>query len=385
MVMGSRFLIPAGILLAGLTVLAAGLAVPKASAADGAKRLAPFFRPPPELANDLGTYQSPLKFDDGRPVRDANDWQRRRQEILKTWHEIMGPWPALIEKPRIEYLEKERRDNFTQHHLRLEIAPGRTTEDAYLLVPDGPGPFPAVLVVYYDAKTGIGQGKAELRDFASQLARRGFVALSLGSPPATYYPDQEKAQVQPLSFHAYVAANCYHALAGLPQVDPRRVGVVGHSYGGKWAMFASCLYEKFACGAWSDGGIVFDEKRGNVNYWEPWYLGYEPGRERKRGIPNENNPRTGAYRRLVEAGHDLHELHALMAPRPFLVSGGSEDPPERWKALNHTVAVNKLLGYLDRVALTNRKGHAPTAESNEQIYLFFEHVLKHGQPEGPNK
>ena len=47
---------------------------------------------------------------------------------------------------------------------------------------------------------------------------------------------------------------------------------------------------------------------------------------------------------MIEDGRDLHELHALMAPRPFLVSGGSEDPPERWKALNHAVAVNKLLG-----------------------------------------
>src|SRR5262249_45168572 len=131
--------------------------------------------------------------------------------------------------------------------------------------------------------------------------------------------------------------------------------------------------------AWSDGGIVFDEKRANVNYWEPWYLGYEPGRERKPGIPTKDNPRTGAYKALVEKGHDLHELHALMAPRPFLVSGGSEEPPPRWVALNHAVAVNKLLGFEDRVAMTNRKGHSPTAESNEQLYLFFEHVLKPGK------
>ena len=54
----------------------------------------------------------------------------------------MGTWPPLIEKPRIEYLERERRDRLTQHHVRLEIAPGRTTEDAYLLLPHGDGPFP---------------------------------------------------------------------------------------------------------------------------------------------------------------------------------------------------------------------------------------------------
>jgi hypothetical protein len=79
---------------------------------------------------------------------------------------------------------------------------------------------------------------------------------------------------------------------------------------------------------------------------------------------------------LVEGGHDLHELHALIAPRPFLVSGGSEDGPARWEALNHSVDVNRLLGYSDRVGMTNRPDHTPTAQSNEQIYAFFEHFLK---------
>lgn len=342
------------------------------------ERLAPFFRPPKEFANDLGTYRSPLRFADGSPVKTAADWTKRRQEILKTWHGAMGQWPPLIERPKIEYLEKERRDNVTQHRVRIEVAPGRFTDDAYLLIPDGDGPFPAAVVVFYEAKTGIGRGKSALRDFAWQLAKRGFVTLSLGSDPNSYYPSEDKAQLQPLSYHAYVAANCYNLLASLKMVDANRIGIVGHSYGGKWAMFASCLHERFACAAWCDGGVVFDERRSNVNFWERWYLGHEPGKRRTPGIPSEKNPRTGAYKKLVDDGHDLHELHALMAPRPFLVSGGSEDPPQRWKALNHAVAVNRLLGHENRVAMTNRKGHAPTEESNEQIYLFFEHFLKRG-------
>jgi hypothetical protein len=366
------------VLLLGGTLTVLG-AVP---ADEAGQRLAPFFRPPAELVGDPGTYRTPLTFADGRPVKNADDWRKRRQEILQAWHAHMGPWPALLGKPRVEYLEKERRDNLTQHHVRLEIAPSLMTDDAYVLVPDGAGPFPAVLVVFYDAKTGIGRGKPGHCDFAYQLARRGFVTLSLGSAPATFYPSKEKAQLQPLSFHAYVAANAHTALAGLPRVDPQRIGVLGHSYGGKWALFAACLYDKFACGVWSDPGIVFDEMRANVNYWEPWYLGYEPGRERKPGIPTEQNPRTGAYKKLREAGHDLHELQALMAPRPFLVSGGSEDPPARWKALNHALAVNALLGCAGRVAMTNRPGHAPTPESNELIYCFFEQVLKDGPPGG---
>ena len=170
----------------------------------------------------------------------------------------------------------------------------------------------------------------------------------------------------------------FTALARLPYVDEKRIGVIGHSYGGKWAMFASCLYEKFACAVWSDPGIVFDEAKANVNYWEPWYLGSDSARVRKPGIPNAENPRTGAYLRMIELGRDLQEIHALIAPRPFLVSGGAEDRPARWIPLNHLLTVNQLLGATNRVVMTNRQFHAPNESSNAVLYMFFEHYLKHG-------
>ena len=89
-----------------------------------------------------------------------------------------------------------------------------------------------------------------------------------------------------------------------------------------------------------------------------------------------DNPARGLYLRLLKEGRDLHELHALMAPRPFLVSGGSEDSPHRWEPLNHTIAVNNLLGAKNRVAMTNRSDHSPTERSNGVIYNFFENFLK---------
>ncbi len=349
------------------------------------------FAPPPQFAGDFGNYRSPLKFNDGTPVRTPADWQKRRQEILATWRNLTGSWPPLIEKPEVRHLEQTHRDSFTQHKVTVEIAPGKQTVNGYLLVPDAApsirDPFPAVLVVFYDAETGIGLGK-EGRDFGYQLARRGFVVLSIGTPEFAslsppYKPLCETVEgqppLQPLSALAYVAANCHAALANMPNVDSARIGVVGHSYGGKWAMFASCLYEKFACAVWSDPGIVFDEARPNINYWEPWYLGWDASKQRERGVPSDTNPRTGPYKMMIETGRDLHELHALMAPRPFLVSGGAEDPPKRWQALNHTVAVNSLLGYTNRVAMTNRDTHDPTPQSNEQLYAFFEHFLKSGR------
>lgn len=343
-------------------------------------QLAPYFQPPPQYAGDFGNFRSPLLFDDGRPVRTAADWKLRRTEILQTWSKLMGPWPPLVAKPRIEYLEQESHDDYTQRRIRVQVAPDRTSDDAYLLEPKGLGPFPAVIVVFYDGLSGLGGGRGAGKhiDFARQLVNRGFVALSFGSDPRTYYPNKQHAQLQPLSYDAYMAANLYNALATLPEVDPHRVGITGLSYGGKWAMFASCLDERFAAAVWYDPDVVFDERRPFANFWEPWYLGYEPGKERKTGMLSAESPRTGAYQKLIAGGHDLQELHALMAPRPFLLSGGSEDKLDRWRALNHAVAVDKLLGYDHRVAMTSRETHAPTDHDNAIMTAFFEYFLKYG-------
>jgi len=333
------------------------------------------FQPPAAFAGDNGRYTSPLRFYDGTPVENAYAWSQRRQEIRARWHQLLGAWPELVKQPRVEIVESTRRENFTQQRVQVEVAPN-VMQRGYLLVPEGKGPFPAVVVPYYEPETSIGT-KGELRDFALQLTRRGFVSLAIGSPGGdARLPDRGVAQAQPLSYLGYIAANCYNALANRPDVDAKRIGIVGHSYGGKWALFGSCLYDKFACGVWSDPGIVFDEARGSINYWEPWYLGLESQRTRKPGLVTADNPRTGPYARLIEEGRDLHELHVLMAPRPFLVSGGSEDFPARWTALNHSIAVNEFLGVRHRVAMTNRPAHAPTPESNAQIYAFFEHFLK---------
>jgi hypothetical protein len=352
-----------------------GLLAARLFAAELPPEIAPFFQSPAEFAGLPGDYRSPLTFADGREVKTAAEWPQRRQEILDAWHTLLGPWPSLLERPKLERLEAVKRETFTQHRIAVDVAPGMMLA-GYLLVPEGRRPFPAVVVPFYDPETSIGLGK-EGRDFALQLTRRGFVTLSIGSPGGdARKPDVGGAKCQPLSFLGYIAANCHTALAQLAEVDPARIGIVGHSYGGKWAMFGSCLYEKFACAVWSDPGIVFDEARPSVNYWEPWYLGLDPARTRQPGLITPENPRTGAYVQLREKGRDLHELHALMAPRPFLVSGGSEDFPARWIPLHHSLAVNRLLGFTDRVAMTNRPAHSPTAESNEQLYRFLEHWLR---------
>lgn len=347
-----------------------------------AREIAPFFQPPAELAGIRDQRRSPLERPDGSRVTTPDGWTARRAELKDQWMELMGPWPPVLREARLEVISEQRRDNVTQSRVRVPLAPEQSGE-GWLLVPPGPGPFPAVLVVYYEPETSIGWNPRQTqRDFALQLARRGFVTLAIGTPGGdARKPDLGTATCQPLSFHAYVAANCWQALAHLPAVDASRIGVVGHSYGGKWALFAGALWDRFACVAVSDPGIVFDETRSNVNYWEPWYLGFDPKTTRRPGIPGPDNPRTGAYALMMAAGRDLHELHALIAPRPFLVSGGAEDPVDRWQALQHRLEVDRLLGVSNRLVFTTRPNHDPNETSNAQLYAFFEHfLLFNGRP-----
>jgi hypothetical protein len=350
------------------------------------ERLGPLFTPPDTLRGELGTLRPVVRFEDGkRSAATPAEWQERRAEIVKKWTDLLGPWPPLLEKPVAQEQWKESVDGFTRRRIDLEIAPGRKT-GAFLLTPEGKGPFAAVIDVFYYPEDGAGM-KADRRqqnDFGYQAVRRGMVALCVGQNPTPprdnadlYYPSWTKAELQPLSYLAYVAANAHTFLSQRPEIDPARIGVVGHSYGGKWSLFAGALYEKFAAVATSDPGIVFDEARPNVNYWEPWYLGYEPGTEfRKRGVLTPESGRKGPYRTMIERGMDLHELHSLIAPRPFFVAGGSEDQVARWTALNHTVGVNRILGQEHRVGMHNRPEHKITPEASERVADFFEYFLK---------
>lgn len=342
-------------------------------------------RPPEAYRGVFGDYRSPLRFRNGDSVRTPADWMRRRAEIRTRWDALLGSWPPPVTDPHFEYLDTLLCGNFDRYRVRFRWMPSDTTE-GYLLVPHAPGRKPAVITLYYEPETAVGLGGKPNRDFARKLAERGFVTLSLGTTRTTrektyslYYPSIDSATLQPLSALACAAANAWRTLARCPEVDSLRIGVMGHSYGGKWAMFASCLWDRFACAVWGDPGVVFDETKGGyVNYWEPWYLGYYPPPWEHTWEADGAARARGAYPVLRREGHDLHELHALMAPRPFLVSGGCADGPERWTALNHTVAVNRLLGYDGRVFMTNRPTHDPDSLSNAQAYAFFEMWLLPG-------
>lgn len=105
---------------------------------------------------------------------------------------------------------------------------------ATLVTPDGPGPYPAVLVLH----TSGGLEKADI-DYAQALAKAGYVALvpaflnaygiSNASRRETFTTD-----AQPIYADLVAATDM---LRQNPQVKGRKIGAVGFSNGGYFAMW----------------------------------------------------------------------------------------------------------------------------------------------------
>ncbi|MHC4508094.1 MAG: sulfatase-like hydrolase/transferase [Planctomycetota bacterium] len=266
--------------------------------------------PPEDLA---ALFVAPQASPDDVLAETVENWPRRRMEIWTVWQKRIGPWPDLIEKPRVESVKITRQGNVTQRQIRIGIGPGEEMFEARLLVPDGDGPFPAVLVV--NDSTGAG-------DLDWQLAQRNFVTLSVDKPDGA----------RTLSVLTYMAANAHTVLAQRPEIYPDRIGIVGQAGAGMWAMLACSLHDEFDCGVWSAPNVAFAQY----------------------------------------SSHSLQQVHALMAPRPFLLIGDVPGRSRGWSVLNPAVAVNRMLGYQHRVAKANSKRRNLARTANEPIYRFLQ-------------
>src|SRR4051812_22853043 len=89
---------------------ATGLAQVPASREAVWKKLEPFAQPPAEFAGKFGPYRSPLQFADGSLAKTPAEWAKRRDEIEKKWHQHLGPWPPMVQKPTVQKLEKVERE-----------------------------------------------------------------------------------------------------------------------------------------------------------------------------------------------------------------------------------------------------------------------------------
>lgn len=338
----------------GASVRLAPVGVLPAQAAS--RREVPWLRDvlgPPPAATLPSRPLAPLLVDAaGRAITTPDAWRRRRAALAQAWRDELGALDLeRTRPPRVEVLEQDRIGDVIRQRVRYLVEPDIHTE-AYVLAPASPrGRRPGAVVFHSTTPESIRQpaGLADVREkhFGLSLARRGFVTICPRNflwPETTRMAADEETRrfrgrhtrakgMAKMLFDGQVALDI---LAARPDVNPDRIGCIGHSLGAKEALYLAAFDPRVTAVVSSEGGVGTA-----MSNWEAeWYLG---ARVREAGFPREH-----------------HELLALAAPRPFLLVGGdSADGAASWPYVAAAQRVYRLYGEPPRLGLLNHgRGHA---------------------------
>jgi dienelactone hydrolase len=320
---------------------------------------------PPRDLPPPGVQLAPLLIDgEGKPIATREAWEKRRQELRRWWMDFLNMPPRSTEPPEFRVLEEDRMEGVLRQKITYETEPGVAVE-AYLIKPlNSSGLHPGAVVLHSTVDHTILQPAGLAADvqkaFGLKLAKKGAVTIS---PRNFLWPREGKIDARALT-QAYqerrpgskgMAKMLHDAqvaldiLSSLPEVNPARLGAVGHSLGAKEVLYLAAFDERVKATVSSEGGVGTKFS----NWHDVWYLGEairEPG-----------------------FSHEHHELLALAAPRAFLLVGGdSADGDQSWPFIEAALPVYRLCaGYGEpaRLGLFNhKKGHAVPPEAEERIY-----------------
>lgn len=318
------------------------------------------------------TLPDPLTFADGRRTAAADEWfALRRPEILETFQkELYGIIPS-ADIARLHYAERKTEENglggkaVRKEGILYFNWPEETPKlDLLIYLPKtGKVPFPAFLGLNfcgnhtvtnepgitvtdnpYGARLNKKEDQEKLRGLAAsrwqaeRVVERGYALVTAYYEDiAPDFPDGAVFGVSPLfvrfmkeksipnefapaaiSTWAWGLSRILDTLETIPEIDARRVAVLGHSRLGKTALWAGANDPRFAlvisnnsgCGGAAlyrrEFGETFDFMNNAIAYWFC-------GNSRK-------------YAGNVSAlPFDQHELIALIAPRPVYIASAQED------------------------------------------------------------
>jgi len=331
-----------------------------------------------------------LEYRDGngklQPVTTPADWQHRRAEIVRGMQAVMGHLPDTDRRVPLDVKVEQEADagTYIRKLITYQSEPDSRTP-AYLCIPkevaSGKRKAAAVLCLHpTDNKVGhkvvVGLGGRAGRNYAVELAERGYVTLSPSYPHlANYWPNLGKlGHVSGTLKAVWDNSRGLDLLASLPYVDDSNgFGAIGHSLGGHNAIYSAVLDTRITVLASSCG---FDS-----------YLHYYDGAERnwffgKGWCQIRYMPRLSDYRgRLSEIPFDFHELLGALAPRPIFVNAPLHDSNFRWKSVDECASaagdVYQLLGGDGNLIVEHPDSdHNFPAELREGAYKLIDSVLR---------
>jgi len=325
---------------------------------------------------DLTYYRKP---DGARaPVRNPDDWMRRREQIVAGIQEAMGPLPN-PQKPvplNVQVVEEQQEDGYVRRKLAYHTDDANKRVRAWLLVPTDKSieKRPAVLCLQQTTVNGknspVGLSDRPAMHYALELTKRGYVTLSPDYPSfGEYEYDFDADEYASGSMKAiYDNVRAIDLLQSLPEVDRERIGCIGHSLGGHNSLFTAVFDDRVKAVVTSCGFTSFHKyKGGDLRGWSgPRYM---PLVATKYHYSPDEMP------------FDFPEILAAIAPRAVFVVAPLDDDnfdvAGVHECLNAAGPIFKLLGCPQNLESVHPDcGHEfPNAE-RKQAYAFLDRVLK---------
>jgi hypothetical protein len=293
----------------------------------------------------VGAYTLPetLKTSNGRKVRNTTDWEKeRRPQILRLFEDnIYGQMPKNMDSLRFSVTEGDRasmdgKANLKQVHIEVFKNDKAVRINVVLFIPvEARKPVPVFLLInnrpqsntdptretksdFWPAEMLIDSGYAIAAFHVSDLAPDNKDTFSAGV--LQLYPDQLTADngMRAIGAWAWGASRVMDYFQSDPEIDAKKVTVVGHSRGGKASLWAAAQDQRFAacitnCSGNSGAALSrrkFGERVARINTSFPhWFNNnYKKFNDNEDALPV-----------------DQHMLIAMVAPRPVYATNASKD------------------------------------------------------------
>jgi hypothetical protein len=285
----------------------------------------------------------PLASEDGKPVKTVEDWNNlRRPEILDLFRKhVYGIRPETPHE--VEFKEVARQENVygigaIARQVKATITAGKGTLsfDFELVTPKSDHPVPLVVMINNRKPVSLQSVVGEANSFwpAEKLIRRGYATASFrtsdidpdegngykrGIRALLDAPDSDPmTRWHTLSAWAWTASRVLDYSLKQPGIDPERTAVVGHSRGGKSALWAGAEDLRFklvysnnsGCGGAALSRRAYGESVERINNSFPhWFNGNFKTYNGKEG----------------KLPVDQHQLISLIAPRAVYVASKDLD------------------------------------------------------------